>query len=204
MELPIFGVEGKKSTSALSDIFEVDFLPATIAKSLRIVQSNGRSAIAKTLTKAEVRGGGRKPFRQKGTGNARQGSTRNPHYKGGGVAFGPRGVENYSRTMPVKERRLALFSALSMLVSNKKLGVVAFPEATKLKDMMPTINSLPVTRDIVVFTTSTQNLGKVIGNLPSVTVADVTNIQTYLLLRSRYVYFTQEALDAFTAQYHVS
>lgn len=204
MELPVFGIADKKSTRALPEIFGVDALPRTIAKSLRVVESNRRRPIARTLTKAEVRGGGRKPFRQKGTGNGRQGSIRNPHYKGGGVAFGRTGIENFSLSMPIKERRIALFSALSLLASNKKLGVVEFPEATKLKDLAAALKTLPVARDIVIFDTDAKTLRKVLGNLPEVTVADVSNIQTHLLLSSRYVYFTQKALDAFAAQYHVS
>lgn len=204
MDLPIFGVADKKSTRALPEIFGVDAMPRTIAKSLRVVETNRRSPIAKTLTKAEVRGGGRKPFRQKGTGNSRQGSIRNPHYKGGGVAFGRTGIENFSRSMPVKERRLALFSALSMLATNKKLGVVVFPEASKLKDLSAALKALPVTRDVVILDTDAKMLGKVLGNVAGVTVVDIKNIQTHLLMSARYVYFTQKALDAFAAQYHVS
>lgn len=204
MELPIFGVADKKSTRALPEIFGVEAMPRTIAKSLRIVEGNRRTPVAKTLTKAEVRGGGRKPFRQKGTGNSRQGSTRNPHYTGGGVAFGPTGKESYSRSMPVKERRLALFSTLSLLASDKKLGVVVLPKAEKLKDMVAAVNALPESRGIVILDTNAKELRKVMGNLSGVEIVDIKNIQTHLLLRARYVYFTQEALDAFVAQYTVS
>lgn len=204
MDLPIFGVAEKKSMQALPEIFGVDAMPRTIAKSLRVVETNRRAPIARTLTKAEVRGGGRKPFRQKGTGNGRQGSIRNPHYKGGGVAFGRTGVENFSRSMPIKERRLALFSALSLLAADKKLGVVAFPKASKLKDMLATFKSLPVARDIVILDANAKALRTVMGNLADVQIVDVRNIQTHLLMSARYVYFTQEGLEAFTAQYHVS
>lgn len=204
MNLPIFGVADKKSTAVLPEIFGVEAMPRTVAKSVRVVENNRRAPIARTLTKAEVRGGGRKPFRQKGTGNGRQGSIRNPHYKGGGVAFGRTGIENWSRSMPVKERRLALFSALSMLAEAKKLGVVVFPEATKLRELADVIASLPATSDVVIFDTDARLLGKLIGNLPGVSVVDVRNIQTHLLMKARFVYFTQKALEAFTAQYTVS
>lgn len=86
--------------------------------------SNGRSAGAKTLTRGEVRGGGKKPWKQKGTGRARAGSSRIPHWRGGGVVFGPTGNENHSVSVPTKIKRLAIRQALSVQAKDKKIIIL--------------------------------------------------------------------------------
>src|SRR3984957_3271725 len=91
---------------------------------------NGRSAGAKTKKRGEVSGGGRKPWRQKGTGNARFGSSRNPIWRGGGIAFGPTGDENYTHKLPLNAKRLAIRQALSMAADDNKIIVI---EELKLK-----------------------------------------------------------------------
>ena len=92
--------------------------------SLVLAMANARRANASTKTRDEIRGGGRKPWRQKGTGNARQGSIRAPQWRGGGVVFGPTPNRNYSKKQNKKERRLALLSALSYKVMDKELIVL--------------------------------------------------------------------------------
>lgn len=95
------------------EIFEVKFNADLIHQALVRQHANARENIAHTKTKGDVSGGGRKPYRQKGTGRARQGSSRSPLWKGGGVTFGPRNNRNFEKLMPKKQRRQALFSALS-------------------------------------------------------------------------------------------
>ena len=87
-------------------------------------QSSGRTNLAKTKRRGEVRGGGRKPWRQKGTGQARFGSRRNPIWRGGGVAFGPTGYENYQRKIGLKTKRQALRQALSLAANSDKISVI--------------------------------------------------------------------------------
>ena len=142
----------KKGDIALDEKFFG--LPANAALIQRMVQhqmNNARTPIAHVKSRADVRGGGRKPYRQKGTGNARQGSIRAPHYRGGGVVFGPKNVRNYAELMPKKQRRKALFTALSSRVSDGKLLVLDKYEGeikTKAFDAM--LKKLPIEKTCLV------------------------------------------------------
>lgn len=102
-------------------IFGVEPNHDLLGLAYRIYLNNGRSAQAQTLTRGDVRGGGKKPWRQKGTGRARAGSSRLPHWTGGGVAMGPTGEQNYQRTLPVKAKRTAIRQALSAQAADKKI-----------------------------------------------------------------------------------
>ena len=97
---------------------------AVLHNAIVLAQSNARQGTASTKTRSEVRGGGRKPWRQKGTGNARQGSIRATQWRGGGIVFGPNPNRNYTKKMNKKERRLAVLSALSYKVIDNELIVV--------------------------------------------------------------------------------
>lgn len=133
--------------------------------------ANARYNLAHTQTKGEVSGGGRKPYKQKGTGNARQGSITNPHWKGGGVSHGPRAVRNFSLMMPKKQRRVALFSALSLKVQEKMVFALegyAAKEA-KTKAFAEMLTKLPVKRDaILVIAERNETIERSVRNLPHV------------------------------------
>src|SRR6056300_371072 len=115
MKIKVYNQKGEvtKDLTLPKSIFGHEFNEVLVHQALVRQLSNSRNPIAHTKTKGEVRGGGRKPYRQKGTGRARQGSTRNPHFVGGGVAFGPRNDRNFQIQMPKKQRRKALLCALS-------------------------------------------------------------------------------------------
>lgn len=202
MNLVYFDTTGKESTiAAHADIFQVEAGNATVAKSLYVIASNARSPIAKTLTKSTVRGGGRKPFRQKGTGNARQGSIRNPHYKGGGVAFGSTGLENYTRNMPLKEKRLALFSALSFVAGKKKLFVADLSGMKgTTKEAVAFFNKMKLDTPTLVYVSDADNV-QGIANISSLNVANVANVNARDVLRNRCVVFSKNALEAFQSLY---
>src|SRR5450830_1549124 len=102
------------------DVFDVEVRESLIHQALRIQLANRRAGTVAVKNRSAVRGGGKKPFKQKGTGNARQGCIRAPHYPGGGVAFGPQ-PKTYNLSMNKKARKAALRSALSMLFSDNKL-----------------------------------------------------------------------------------
>ncbi|HXN54396.1 MAG TPA: 50S ribosomal protein L4, partial [Mycoplasmatales bacterium] len=126
MEVKVFNCFEKKfSTNSLnSKIWRVSFSPLLISLYNRYSLLNRRNVISKTKNKAEVSGGGRKPWMQKGTGRARQGSIRSPQWVGGGVVFGPSGNQNYSVEMNKKERRKALYSIFSEKISRGELIIV--------------------------------------------------------------------------------
>lgn len=153
MNIPLYTQDGARNGEvAVSEkIFGLKPNKALIHKALLRELSNRRHPIAHTLTKGEVRGGGKKPYRQKGTGWARQGSTRNPHFKGGGVAFGPRNTRNFTLRAPKKERRLALFGILSdKLKENHVSALSGFAsEQKKTKDFAALLKKLPFAKKIL-------------------------------------------------------
>ena len=154
MKVDLYKQSGEKSGSLElpKEIFEVEYNEELIHQALVRQLANKRVAIAHTKTRGEVRGGGRKPFRQKGTGNARQGSTRSPNLRGGGVIFGPRNNRNFSKDMPKKQRRKALFSALSEKARNNEvIGLESYDaKEPKTKDFATMLGKLPVERNALV------------------------------------------------------
>ncbi|MFA6991823.1 MAG: 50S ribosomal protein L4 [Candidatus Gracilibacteria bacterium] len=154
MKVSLFTQSGeKKGTLDLpKEIFEVKFNKDLVHQALVRQLANKRSAIAHTLTKAEVSGGGIKPRPQKGSGRSRQGSTRNPQWVGGGVAFGPRNNRNFTKDMPKKQRRQALFCALSEKARNE--GIIGLEEyktaKPKTKDFAALLKKLPIKRDVLI------------------------------------------------------
>ncbi len=154
MKVDLYSQKGEKkgALDLPKEIFEVPFNKDLIHQALIRQLANKRVAIAHTKTRGEVRGGGRKPFKQKGTGRARQGSIRSPLLRGGGVVFGPRNNRNFKKDMPKKQRRKALFSALSEVARNK--NVIALEEfkieKPKTKDFADLIKKLPIERNVLI------------------------------------------------------
>ncbi|HEX3082736.1 MAG TPA: 50S ribosomal protein L4, partial [Candidatus Saccharimonadia bacterium] len=122
-------------------IFGVEASHELIAQAYRTYLANGRSAGASTLNRGDVRGGGKKPWRQKGTGRARVGSSRVPQWRGGGVVFGPTGNENHTLTLPVRMKRAAIRQALSMQTAAGKVVVLETFDCPEGK-VKPTIELL--------------------------------------------------------------
>jgi len=156
-----------------------------------------RSGTQSTKTRAEVSGGGKKPFKQKGTGNARQGSTRSPHFSGGGVALGPK-PRKYDQKTPKKMIKLALRSALSDRAAEGKVVVVdqwGF-EAPKTKDAKAALSALGVSGKILVVVNvdSDANAIRSFMNLPEVQLIEVAELNAYDVLCNDFVVFSQATL----------
>lgn len=155
-----------------------------------------RSGTQSTKTRAEVSGGGAKPFRQKGTGRARQGSTRSPQWSGGGVALGPK-PRKYNQKTPKKMIRLALLQALSDRAQSGAVAVVdrwEFP-AIKTKDAAAAVKALDLSgRILVVVDPYEYNTVRSFSNLPEVQLIDVEELNAYDILRSDVVVFTENVL----------
>ena len=155
-----------------------------------------------TKTRGMVRGGGRKPYRQKGTGRARQGSTRAPQFTGGGVAHGPV-PRDYTQKTPKKMKAAALRGALSDRAANERVFVVtAFVEsdAPRTKDALAVLNKVTdgAVRNVLVVTEHDDELSwKSLRNVPFVHLLAEDQLNTYDVLASDYVVFTKAALDAF-------
>ena len=151
------------------DIFGIAPNQAVMHQALVRQLANARLATAKTKTRGEVRGGGRKPWRQKGTGRARHGSIREPQWRGGGIVFGPRAGRNYRKAMPRKMRRLALRSALSVKAGEDQ--VILLDElkmsAPKTKEMLGILNGLTgESSALIVLPERDVDVEKSVSNLP--------------------------------------
>lgn len=184
MKIDLYTQKGDKNGTLdlPKEIFEVPFNKDLIHQALVRQLANGRVAIAHAKSKGEIRGGGRKPYAQKGTGRARQGSTRNPHMRGGGVAFGPRNVRNFELMMPKNQRRKALLSALSVKAKNNQIIGLEGYEADKPKtsEFAKLLKKLPVEQDVLILIAAKNvNLQKSTKNLSNAKtiIASYINIQ---------------------------
>lgn len=206
MELPVFTLSGKSSSHVVvDDIFNTMVDPVVLQRSLIVARSNERTVIAHTKNKGEVRGGGRKPFRQKGTGNSRQGSITNPHNAGGGIAFGPRNTRNFSRSLPLKERRLALFGALSLKAADNKITILDIDTSKqKVKDYAKALELFKDARSVLVYDVTGSALLTALRSHESVTVKNVCSIRVEDILKTDAVVFTKAAIEAFQKPYIVS
>ncbi len=157
--------------------------------------ANNRQGTQKAKTRGEVSGGGRKPWRQKGTGHARQGSTRSPQWKGGGVVFAPV-PRDYSFKLNKKEKRAALKSALTSRVQEDKflvLDELKFDEI-KTKKFAEVLNNLKVSKAIVILSDNDQNVVLSARNIPDVITASVSTINTYDIMKYSTVIATKDAV----------
>ena len=169
MQIDIVNIEGKKVGSAdLADaVFGAKVKDYLLWEMVKAQQAAKRAGTHDTKTRDEVRGGGKKPYKQKGTGNARQGSSRAPNHVGGGKVFGPH-PRSYEYTVPKKVKRAALASALSLRAQEKKLVIVdalAF-DASRTKRLAGILKVLGADSAVVVDGKTNANLSKSVRNLP--------------------------------------
>ena len=181
----MFNMSGSEvGTIDLNDsIFAVEVNTHVMHQAVVQYLANQRQGTQSALTRAEVRGGGRKPWRQKGTGRARQGSIRSPQWTGGGVVFAPK-PRDYSFKLNKKVKRLALKSALTTKVNDGKLVVV--DELTvnpKTKEMVSVLNNLNAAKSLVVVEDDNNNAVIAARNIPTVETASVNTINVYDILK---------------------
>ena len=193
----VYNMEGKAvGTIELNDaVFGVEVNEHLVH--LAVVQqlANKRQGTQSAKTRAEVSGGGRKPWRQKGTGHARQGSTRSPQWKGGGVVFAPKPRE-YSFKLNRKEKRLALKSALSSRVAAEKIVVLEDLklDEIKTKKMAAVLDSLKVSKALVVVGEKNDNVTLSAKNIPSIRTALPNSINVYDILKYDTLVLTKDAV----------
>ncbi|MBN2095797.1 50S ribosomal protein L4 [Candidatus Peregrinibacteria bacterium] len=199
MKIDLYQQSGeKKGTVEASDkLFAAPVNDELMRLALVRQLSNARQANATTKTRGDIRGGGKKPWRQKGTGRARFGSSRNPIWRGGGVVFGPQNVRNYEKQMPKRARRAALFSGLSQKAGEKSVFALdKFEVKTpRTKDFKTLLSKLPVERSVlVVLGEKDLNLEKSAANLPNVKTILVEYLNLHDLLKYEKVMFMESAL----------
>lgn len=193
----VYNMEGKEvGTMELSDaVFGVDVNEHLVHMAVVAQLANKRQGTQKAKTRSEVSGGGRKPWRQKGTGHARQGSTRAPQWTGGGVVFAPT-PRDYTIRLNRKEKRLALKSALTSRVQEQKFIVLddlKFDEI-KTKKMQAVLDALNVNKALVVLNENDQNVIKSARNIENVQTALTNTINVYDILKYNTVIVTKAAV----------
>ena len=190
-------MEGSEvGTIELSDaVFGVEVNENLVHQAVVSQLANKRQGTQKAKTRSEVSGGGRKPWRQKGTGHARQGSTRSPQWTGGGVVFAPK-PRDYSIKLNKKERRLAIKSALTTKVNESKLIVLDSFELDeiKTKKFVAVMNNLKVEKALVVLNEKNDNVIKSANNVPTVKTALTNTINVYDILKYDTLVLTQDAV----------
>ncbi|MGL6197618.1 MAG: 50S ribosomal protein L4 [Lachnospiraceae bacterium] len=193
----VYNIEGKEvGTIDLSDaIFGVEVNEHLMHMAVVAQLANKRQGTQKAKTRAEVRGGGRKPWRQKGTGHARQGSTRSPQWKGGGVVFAP-APRDYTIKLNKKEKRAALKSALSSRVAEKKFLVIdeINLDEIKTKNFQAILNGLEVAKALVVLEDDNRNAVLSARNIVNVKTARSNTINVYDILKYNTVIATKAAV----------
>ena len=191
----VYNIEGKEVGSIeLNDaVFGVEVNEHLVHMAVVNQLANNRQGTQSAKTRSEVSGGGRKPWRQKGTGHARQGSTRAPQWTGGGVVFAPV-PRDYSFKMNKKERRIALKSALTTRVQENKLVVLdeLKLDAIKTKDMQNVLNNLKVEKAMVV--TDNENVIVSARNIPNVITASVGTMNVFDILKYNTVVLDKAAV----------
>ena len=194
----VYNIEGKEVGSIeLNDaVFGVEINEHLVHMAVVNQLANNRQGTQSAKTRSEVSGGGRKPWRQKGTGHARQGSTRAPQWTGGGIVFAPK-PRDYSFKMNKKEKRIALLSALSSKVSESKIVVLdEFKlDEIKTKKFVEVMNNLKVENALVVLEGENKNVVLSGRNIPSVKVTATNEINTYDVLKYETLVVTKAAVE---------
>ena len=196
----VYNIEGKEVDKLnLNDsIFGVEINEHLVHMAVVAQLANKRQGTQSAKTRAEVSGGGRKPWRQKGTGHARQGSNRSPQWTGGGVVFAPK-PRDYSIRLNKKEKRAALKSALtSRVLANKFIVLDEFKlDEAKTKKVQTALNNLKVNKALVVLNAKNEENDKVViaaNNIPTVKTAFVNTINVYDILKYDTMVVTKDAV----------
>ena len=194
----VYNIEGKEvGTMELNDaVFGVEVNEHLVHMAVVSQLANNRQGTQSAKTRSEVSGGGRKPWRQKGTGHARQGSTRSPQWTGGGVVFAPK-PRDYSFKMNKKEKRAALCSALSSKVAESQIIVLdEFKlDEIKTKKFVEVMNNLKASKALVVLEGENKNVVLSGRNIPTVKVTATNEINTYDVLKYETLVVTKAAVE---------
>lgn len=187
------------------DIFNVEINEHVVYLVVKNILANRRQGTQSAKTRAEVRGGGRKPWRQKGTGRARQGSIRSPQWRGGGIVFAPK-PRSYSYTTPKKVRRLAMKSVLTSKVREDELIVVdsMAMDAPKTKEFVKSLKAVGAREKALVVTAGEEdkNIALSARNLKNVKTSTVGTLNVYDILKYDSLILTKDALDKLVEVYN--
>jgi len=199
LKMQVLSQSGKKISelNIPKEIFAYPVKEHLLYEAVINYRANQRRGTASTKTRAEVRGGGRKPWRQKGTGRARAGSIRSPLWKKGGVTFGPK-PRDYSYSLPKKAKRNALKSALSMKFAEKQILILKALdlEEPKTKVGAKLLEGLKLDSALIVDHHQNKNLFLSFRNIPKVKVIDFNHVSVYDVLNYNWLVFSQKAFES--------
>lgn len=194
----VYNMKGLETgTMELSDLFAIEYNEALIHQAVVTRLANERQGTKSTLTRTEVRGGGKKPWRQKGTANARQGSTRAPQWIKGGVVFAPKS-RDFSKKMNVVARRTAMFSALSTKLADNEVYVIdeIKVENGKTKEMVAFLDAMKFDKTVLlVMNNSDELVLRACGNLEKVNTLPVEQLNTYDIVKNAVVVMAKGAVE---------
>jgi large subunit ribosomal protein L4 len=207
MSVPTFTVSGTKATTPAKldkAVFGMnpenhELLKAAYVRYL----ANGRINLAVTKTRGKVQGGGRKPWKQKGTGRARFGSSRNPIWRGGGIVFGPTGNENYRKDMNSKAKNIALVQALSLAAQDDKIAVIEDMQSksAKTKDVVKVLSKVTTKNNVLlVVPKKSAELLRATNNIPTLMVVSSGYLNVFNVLNANTIIFTKASLDEITSK----
>ena len=200
MKIDIYNQKGEVtgSTTLPKEIFDVKFNADLVHQITVSLSGNKRQISAHTKTRAEVRGGGKKPWRQKGTGRSRHGSIRSPLWKGGGITHGPRTERIFEREVPKKMRRKALFMVLTEKAKNKQLIILDKIELEKgkTKEMVNSLVKLPCSQQatLIALPNYDKKIFMASRNIKKVSIEDARNLNVLQLLSYKYLLLTKESI----------
>ncbi len=205
MAVSTFTKAGAKATTAAKldkSVFGIEVNNHELLKQAYVgYLSNGRIGSANTKTRGLVRGGGKKPWRQKGTGRARFGSSRNPIWRGGGIVFGPTGQENYTKKLPTQTKRLAIRQALTLASEAQKIAVIESLEikSGKTADALKLLAKINATKNtLLVVDNKTDDIVRATNNLANVKVVQSKYVNVYDVLNADHIVFTAKSLSEVT------
>ena len=197
MQTKVLNLQGQEvgKITLADEVFKAEYNEALIHQAVVCYLTNQRQGTKSTLTRSEVAGGGRKPWKQKGTGRARQGSIRSPQWVHGGVVFAPK-PRDFEKKMNAQMRRGAFVSALSTMMAEKAIVVVEDMNIeAKTKAAVKALEALKLNRRVTVVTDGVnENALRAFGNLPEVSVTTADILNTYELVVSDYVLITKDAI----------
>jgi len=200
MSVPTFTKTGNKATVSAKlpkDIFAVENVNHDLLKqAYNAYLANGRTNNARTLKRGEVRGGGKKPWKQKGTGRARFGSIRVPIWRGGGITFGPTGNENYSHKLPTETKRAAVRQALTLNVGNIVVVEDFETKSGKVADTVKLLNKVNATRNILlVLAEKNEMTDRATSNIADLKVSQARYLNVFDVMNADTIIMTNKSIE---------
>lgn len=199
-KVSVYNLQGKEvgEVELNPKIFGLKVNQTLVTQAVLVQQANDRQVVAHTKTKGEVRGGGKKPWKQKGTGRARHGSIRSPQWKGGGVVFGPRSDRNFELSINKKQKRKALLMSLSDKLSDNKIIIVdsLALSTPKTKELANGLSKLKIDRSALITTAeANQGLVRASQNLKKIAVIRANSLNILDVISHKHLVLDKASLD---------